>query len=547
MGGRWLYLYLVYLLNLLWPALEGPGLSPLAWGVTLLSLLAFLPLYFRAFRIPSLGPVLGLQALGLGASAFNPGAPVYLVYAAAAAGLLPGRRALWGVGFSALGVPLAYALSPLYRGSPGGALLPGAYLAALALASGLLTRSFHRERRAQAELRRLAVVAERERIARDLHDLLGQSLTHLALRAELAARLAATDPAQARAEMAQVAQGAREALALVRAVVRGYRSGLRQELEAARRALEAAGVACSVEGEAPPLSPEAEGAPGPEGSGDQRPAPCGGRAVLDSARCRERPHPPGGGGRWPGAPGSPAGRGGPSDHARAYGCPGGAARGPGWRWGAGGGRPASSPGGGGMIRVLLAEDQALVRAALKALLQLSGEVQVVAEAADGREAVALAVSLRPDLALLDVEMPDMDGLEAARRIRLEAPGVRVVILTTFARPGYLERALAAGALGYLLKEAHPERLLESLKRAMEGRRVVDPELALEALSEPNPLSPREQEALRLAGEGLSAKEVARRLGLSPGTVRNLLSEAYLKLGAKNRLEAWRKAREKGWI
>lgn len=200
-----------------------------------------------------------------------------------------------------------------------------------------------------------------------------------------------------------------------------------------------------------------------------------------------------------------------------------------------------------MIRVLLAEDQVLVRAALKALLELSGRIQVVAEAGDGREAVEAALRVRPDIALLDVEMPHLDGLEVARQLREQAPGVRVVILTTFARPGYLERALAAGARGYLLKEASPEHLLQALESVMAGRRVVDPELALEAISDPNPLTLRERQVLRLLSQGYSTPEVARELGLSPGTVRNLLSEVYLKLGVRGRWEAVDRAKERGWI
>jgi len=199
-----------------------------------------------------------------------------------------------------------------------------------------------------------------------------------------------------------------------------------------------------------------------------------------------------------------------------------------------------------VIRLLLAEDQALVRAALKALLELEG-FAVVGEAATGEEALALALALRPEVALLDVEMPGMDGLEAARAIRREAPQVRVVILTTFARAGYLERALRAGAQGYVLKDSPPQRLSEAIRAVLQGRRVVDPELALEALAEPNPLSERERTVLRLAEEGLSAREIGVRLGLAEGTVRNYLSEALQKLGARNRLEGARRAREKGWL
>ncbi|PZA05918.1 MULTISPECIES: response regulator transcription factor [unclassified Meiothermus] len=200
-----------------------------------------------------------------------------------------------------------------------------------------------------------------------------------------------------------------------------------------------------------------------------------------------------------------------------------------------------------MIRLLLAEDQGLVRGALRALLELEDDLTVVAEAGSGAEALELARRHLPDVAILDIQMPGMDGLEAAAQLRRECPGVKVIILTTFARAGFLERALKAGVLGYLLKDSPAEKLAEAVRAVVQGQRMVDPELALEALAEPNPLSERERQILLLAERGLSSKEIASHLNLSEGTVRNYLSEALSKLGAKNRLEGLQIARAKGWL
>lgn len=200
-----------------------------------------------------------------------------------------------------------------------------------------------------------------------------------------------------------------------------------------------------------------------------------------------------------------------------------------------------------MIRVLLAEDQAMVRGALAALLKLEPDIEVVACAADGESAWREIQALRPDVVVTDIEMPQLTGLELAQRVRDSALECKVVILTTFARPGYLRRALDAGASGYLLKDAPCDRLAEALRKVHRGGRAVDPELALEAWSEADPLNDRERQVLRLAGEGLSAAEIAEQLHLSQGTVRNYLSEAIGKLGVGNRIEAYRLARQKGWL
>jgi two-component system response regulator DesR len=200
-----------------------------------------------------------------------------------------------------------------------------------------------------------------------------------------------------------------------------------------------------------------------------------------------------------------------------------------------------------MIRVVLAEDQTMLLGALAALLETEGDIQVVGQARDGAEALALVESHRPDVLLTDIEMPELTGLEVAAEVARRRLGTRVVILTTFARAGYLRRALDAGAAGYLLKDSPAEELANAVRRAHAGGRVVDPELAREAWTERDPLSDRERRVLRLAGAGRPTADIAAALGLSEGTVRNYLSEAIAKLDAANRVDAARIAREKGWL
>jgi two-component system response regulator DesR len=200
-----------------------------------------------------------------------------------------------------------------------------------------------------------------------------------------------------------------------------------------------------------------------------------------------------------------------------------------------------------MIRVLLAEDQAMVRGALAALLRLEPDIDVVGSAADGEEAWRSVQQLKPDILVTDIEMPGVTGIELAQRVqRYDLPS-KVVIVTTFARSGFLRRALDAGVSGYLLKDAPAEQLADALRKVHRGGRAIDPELALEAWSEADPLNDRERQVLRLAGEGMSAGDIAGRLNLSQGTVRNYLSEAIGKLGVGNRIEAFRLARQKGWL
>jgi len=200
-----------------------------------------------------------------------------------------------------------------------------------------------------------------------------------------------------------------------------------------------------------------------------------------------------------------------------------------------------------VIRVVIAEDQGLVLGALAALLDLEDDIDVVATAADGKEALEKIREVRPDVVLTDIEMPGMTGLELLQAVKKEKIPCRVIIVTTFGRSGYLRRALAGGASGYLLKDAPSEELAEAVRRAHQGLRAVAPELAAQAWSEPDPLTDRERQVLRLAGDGLSTAQIAKELHLSAGTVRNYLSEAIGKLGAANRTEAARLARKQGWL
>ena len=200
------------------------------------------------------------------------------------------------------------------------------------------------------------------------------------------------------------------------------------------------------------------------------------------------------------------------------------------------------------VRVLLAEDQAMVRGALSALLGLEEDVKIVAEAARGDEVVPAALLSSPDVALLDIEMPGVDGLEAAAALAEHVPACRVIVLTTFGRAGYLRRAMESGVVGFLLKDAPSSELADAVRRVAGGGRVVDPALAAAALSEgDNPLTRREREVLAASANGATIGDVAATLYLSEGTVRNYLSAAIKKLGTRNRFEAARRAERKGWL
>lgn len=199
------------------------------------------------------------------------------------------------------------------------------------------------------------------------------------------------------------------------------------------------------------------------------------------------------------------------------------------------------------ISVLIAEDQSLILGALAALLEMEQDLTVVGRAANGRDALQLAEQLQPDVIVTDIEMPGMTGLEFADAVKQRGLRARVMIVTTFARPGYLRRALDAGVRGYLLKDAPAEQLADAIRKVHRGGKVIAPELATAAWDSEDPLNDRERQVLRLAGEGHSSADIAKQLFLSEGTVRNYLSEAIGKLGANNRIEAARIARQKGWL
>jgi two-component system response regulator DesR len=200
------------------------------------------------------------------------------------------------------------------------------------------------------------------------------------------------------------------------------------------------------------------------------------------------------------------------------------------------------------VRVLLADDQSMVREALATLLGLEDDIEVVAQVARGDEVLAAAREHTPDVALLDIEMPGLTGIEAAALLRAELPGVKIVIVTTFGRPGYLRRAMESGAEAFLVKDAPAAQLAEAVRQVLRGERVIDPTLAAAALADgADPLTARERDVLRAAADGCVNADIARRLLLSEGTVRNYLSTAIQKTGARNRAEAVRIAREKGWL
>ncbi|HET9499434.1 MAG TPA: response regulator transcription factor [Marmoricola sp.] len=201
-----------------------------------------------------------------------------------------------------------------------------------------------------------------------------------------------------------------------------------------------------------------------------------------------------------------------------------------------------------MIRVLLAEDQAMMRGALAVLLDLEPDIEVVGQVADGAEILAAARELRPDVALLDIELPHVSGLDAAADLVAELPGCRVVMLTTFSRPGYLQRAMAAGAHGFLVKDGPADGLAASVRQVVAGRTVIDPELAGAALrTGASPLTDRERDVLAAAEDGSTVADIARALFLSESTVRNYLSAAIGKTGTRNRTEAALLARHNGWL
>lgn len=209
---------------------------------------------------------------------------------------------------------------------------------------------------------------------------------------------------------------------------------------------------------------------------------------------------------------------------------------------------SDAPEGAARIRVLLAEDQGMMRGALALLLGLEDDIEVVAQVAAGDRIVPEALAVRPDIALLDIELPGRSGLDAAAELRAQLPSCRVLILTTFGRPGYLRRAMEAGAAGFLVKDGPVEELAVAIRRVLRGERVIDPALAAAALSAgPSPLTAREEDVLNAAADGATVADIAGRLFLSESTVRNYLSSAIGKTGTRNRMEAVRAARQNGWL
>lgn len=200
----------------------------------------------------------------------------------------------------------------------------------------------------------------------------------------------------------------------------------------------------------------------------------------------------------------------------------------------------------GEIRIVIAEDQAMVLGALAALLKLEDDIRVVAQVRNGEEALQAVLAHAPDVLITDIEMPRMTGLDLAGRLKGQS-ATKVIVLTTFARPGYLHRAIEAGASGYLLKDSPASELVAAVRRVLRGQRAIDADLAAEAIGDRDPLTARERQVLRLAGDGTSSEAIAEELGLSKGTIRNYLSEAIGKLGATNRVDASRIARDKGWL
>ncbi|TMP02115.1 DNA-binding response regulator [Pseudoalteromonas sp. S3178] len=204
-----------------------------------------------------------------------------------------------------------------------------------------------------------------------------------------------------------------------------------------------------------------------------------------------------------------------------------------------------------MIKVYLVEDQALVRDAVAALLSLDFNIEVIGQASNGQDALTAITSLTddsmPDIILTDIEMPNMNGIELSEQIAVKFPDIKMVIMTTFSRAGYIRRSLSAGVKGFILKEAPSDELINALKKVMQGQKVIDPELAINALDDADPLTDKERKALKLASDGLKTSEIAKQLFISEGTTRNYLSDAIAKLNATNRVDAARIARQKGWL
>ena len=666
-GGIRAFPALIWLGFILFPLVDAitTHASPVGKALTIAGAAVFVGSYLALVLMWRQRPwhpkAIALFALLLGTAialtlASGPGWGFLFTYCAAVVALFSSAQVGW---LWVSGCAILAAGSSAIAGASGGAVIT---YAVTALGIGLLM-ALMRDLRvrneelnaARAELADAAVARERERFARDLHDLLGHSLSVIALKAELAGRLLPGRPEQAATEVAEVEQVARQALSEVRLAVSGYRQPtLEGELAGARMALAAAGIEAHIKAPKVTLQPDVEavlawavregatnairhsrarkctirvvagladasvevvddggaatpgepagaqaghGAQGERGARGARAARAGARRALGGeggepipsaarpdqdhrgagnglAGLRERAEAlhghveagtlPGGGFRlMVSVPTSPASSASPAP-ASASAIGSGVVVGSGVLVGRG--RPRSpvrlpgecsvrliarrAPGlaGAAMIRVLIAEDQGMVRGALASLLELEPDIDVVAQVPRGDEVVEAALAAKPDVALLDIEMPGATGLEAAEQLRSAAPDTRVLILTTFGRPGYLRRAMEGGAAGFLLKDAPASELASAIRRAVSGERVVDPGLAAAALSQgESPLTPREHEVLAASRDHATVADLAKALYLSPGTVRNHLSSVMQKLDARNRAEALRVAEERGWL
>lgn len=570
----WTSIWLAYLSAPVGDLLHGghsTGVQVLGWLGVVAFVAWYFALIFRAGRGRATAVVLGslavltaqstILALSLGREWL-----VLFVYVSVASGAaLPTRLAR-------LVIPAVAALLTLIAlAVPGGtAFLAGLLLPALLggfSMSGVreLIRTTVELREVRATVAQLAANEERLRLARDLHDLLGHSLSLITLKSELAGRMLPAHPDKAARQVADIEQVSLQALVDVREAVTGYRRPrLPAELAGARVALTAAGVTAHLPDDPdlmrPPRGERVGPGLGAARGGDQcrtaqrrpplhggprpppdprRPRPRtlrrGRRHRRLGHRPRQRPHrphrTPGQGGRLPGGGRHPAGI--PAARPRPRRLHRGRRI-----------RPMTSR----TIKVLLAEDQSMVREALAALLGLEDDIEVVVQVARGDEVLPAAREHDIDVALLDIEMPGATGIEAAALLHKELPAVKLVVLTTFGRPGYLRSAMESGADAFLVKDAPASQLAAAVRKVLAGERVIDPTLAAAALAEgANPLTDREREILRAAEDGSTNAELAAALHLSQGTVRNYLSTAIQKLAVRNRAEAVRIAREKGWL
>ena len=535
--------------------------APARLAALLLGLAAFVGLYVSllppARWLMRLGPAAELVAFGLlpviATALLIGGAPasfaaLYVYFVAAAGMRIPERAALAVTGLTALAVCIAGLVHGSSDSAVAATVLTIVSIGVLMTAFGRIARANRELRATRKQLARLAVSEERLRIARDLHDLLGHSLSVIALKSELAGKLVEREPAKAIAELADIQTVTRTALAEVREAVQGYRRlALAEALESARGAgfgrdrLRAQGHRRSAAGRG-----RCRARLGGARGNDQRDPPQSRVALSHSRRRRRRAGRARDRGRRQRRrldeqrqrPQRPARARRPSSR-RA-----GGRRKTGRRFPPAAERAAR----GNMIRVLIAEDQAMVRGALASLLALEEDIEVVAEVSRGDLVVAEADRTEPDVVLLDIEMPGLDGIAAAGELARTRPETRTLILTTFGRPGYMRRALEQGASGFLLKDAPAGELAAAIRAVADGRQVLDATLAAQAIREgESPLTPREHDVLAAAVTHDSAAEIAAALHLSEGTVRNYLSAAIRKLGVRNRRDAIDLANNKGWL